>query len=44
MLASLITLKLYLRWPKAKAGRFMGVFILANMIGLAVLLAVAVIW
>ena len=43
-LASLITLKLYLRWPKANAGRFMGVFILANMIGLAVLLAVAVIW
>ncbi|MBQ7091344.1 MAG: citrate transporter, partial [Clostridia bacterium] len=43
-LASLITLKLYLRWPKANAGRFMGVFILANMIGLAVLLAVAIIW
>lgn len=43
-LASLITLKLYLRWPKAKAGRFLGLFTAANIIGLAVLLAVAIIW
>ena len=37
-LASLITLKLYLRWPQAKAGRFLMVFTLANVIGLVVLL------
>ena len=37
-LASLITLKLYLRWPRAKAGRFLMVFTLANVIGLVVLL------
>ena len=37
-LASLITLKLYLRWPQAKAGRFLGVFTLANVIGLVILL------
>ena len=37
-LASLITLKLYLRWPGAKAGRFLAVFLLANIIGLVVLL------
>ncbi len=43
-LASLITLKLYLRWPGARAGRFLGVFTIANVIGLAVLLAVALIW
>ena len=43
-LASLITLKLYLRWPRAKAGRFMGVFTLANVIGLVILLAAAMIW
>ena len=40
-LASLITLKLYLRWPDAKAGRFLAVFTLANLIGLAVLLLAA---
>ena len=38
-LASLITLKLYLRWPGARIGKFMGVFTLANVIGLIVLLA-----
>lgn len=38
-LASLITLKLYLRWPGAKAGRFLLVFTLANVVGLGVLLA-----
>lgn len=37
-LASLITLKLYMRWPEADTMRFMGVFLLANIIGLAVLL------
>ena len=37
-LASLITLKLYLRWPGADAGRFIAVFTAANIIGLAVLL------
>ena len=40
-LASLITLKLYLRWPGAKAGRFIAVFTIANIIGLVVLLAFA---
>lgn len=40
-LASLITLKLYLRHPGAEAGRFLAVFTAANVIGLAVLLAVA---
>ena len=43
-LASLITLKLYLRWPRAKAGKFLGVFTAANVIGLVILLAVAMIW
>ena len=37
-LASLITLKLYMRWPEAKVMKFMGIFTLANLIGLAVLL------
>ena len=37
-LASLITLKLYMRWQGAKVGRFMAVFTAANLIGLAVLL------
>ena len=40
-LASLITLKLYLRSPDAKAGRFLLVFTLANLVGLGILLAVA---
>lgn len=38
-LASLITLKLYLRWPGADTLKFMGVFLLANIAGLAILLA-----
>ena len=37
-LASLITLKLYLRWPGAKAGKFLAVFTAANVIGLVILL------
>lgn len=38
-LASLITLKLYLRWPGANALKFLGVFTLANVIGLILLLS-----
>ena len=38
-LASLITMKLYLKWPGAKIGRFMTVFLIANIIGLVILLA-----
>ena len=37
-LASLITLKLYLRWPGAKAGKFLAVFTAANIVGLIILL------
>jgi Na+/H+ antiporter NhaD/arsenite permease-like protein len=40
-LASLITLKLYLQAPGARAGRFLGVFTLANLAGLALLLPLA---
>ena len=40
-LASLITLKLYLRSEAAQAGRFLLVFTLANLLGLAVLLTTA---
>ena len=43
-LASLITLKLYLRWPGARAGRFVAVFTLANVVGLVVLLAAALLF
>ena len=41
-LASLITLKLYLRWPGANTLRFLGVFMAANLIGLCILLIFAV--
>ena len=41
-LASLITLKLYLRHPGAKVGKFLLVFPAANLIGLCVLLAVSI--
>ena len=37
-LASLITMKLYLRWPGAKIGRFLLVFTAANVAGLVILL------
>ena len=37
-LASLITLKLYMRWPKANVTGFLGVFTVANVIGLIILL------
>ena len=43
-LPSLITLKLYLRHPGARAGRFLAVFTAANIIGLAMLLAVAMLF
>ena len=39
-LASLITLKFYVRWPGAEILKFMGVFIVANLIGLGILLVV----
>lgn len=42
-LASLITLKLYMRWPGAKTMKFLGVFTAANIIGLAVLLVFSMI-
>ncbi len=38
-LASVITLKIYMAWPGAKTGKFIGFFTVANVIGLAVLLA-----
>ncbi len=43
-LASLITLKLYLRWPGAKIGRFLAVFTIANLAGLALLLGFSVLF
>lgn len=42
-LASLITLKLYLRLPEAKAGKFMAVFTIANIIGLVILIGFAMV-
>ena len=43
-LASLITLKLYLRWPGAKVGRFLVVFTAANLAGLILLLGFSVLF
>ena len=43
-LASIITLKLYLRHPKANALRFLGIFMIANMIGLILLTSYAMIF
>ena len=43
-LASLITLKLYLRWPQAKIGRFLLVFLAANLAGLLVLIPFAMLF
>ena len=37
-LASLITLKFYMNWPGAKVAKFMGYFLVTNLVGLAVLL------
>lgn len=42
-LASLITLKLYLRWPGANIGKFIGVFTLANVAGLVILLVFSIV-
>ena len=42
-LASLITLKLYLRHPGANAGKFLAVFTVANVIGLVVLLIFSIV-
>ena len=41
-LASLITMKLYLRWPGARVGRFLVVFTIANLAGLALLLGFSI--
>ena len=43
-LASLITLKLYMRWPGAKIGKFLAVFTVANIAGLALLLGVGLLF
>ncbi len=43
-LASLITLKLYLRWPDANIGKFMMVFLVANIAGLALLIPFAMLF
>lgn len=40
-LASLITLKYYFKWPYARRGRYLAVFLGANFLGLIVLLAAA---
>ena len=42
-LASLITLKLYMRWPGAETMKFLGVFTVANLIGLVILLTFSMI-
>lgn len=40
-LASLITIKFYMRWPGAKTGRFLAMFTAANVVALAILLVFA---
>ena len=40
-LASLITIKFYLRWPNSKIGQFLGYFTVVNVIALAILLSIA---
>ena len=40
-LASLITIKFYMRWPGAKIARFLGYFTIVNIIALAILLLFA---
>ena len=37
-LASLITLKFYMNWPGSKITKFLGYFLVANLLGLAILL------
>lgn len=41
-LASLITMKLYLRWPGARFTKFLGFFLITNILGLFVLIIFAV--
>lgn len=43
-LASLITLKLYLRWPEARIGKFLLVFLAANLAGLVILIPFALLF
>lgn len=43
-LASLITLKLYLRWPDANTLKFLSVFTAANFMGLCILLGFAILF
>ena len=43
-LASLISFRLYLKSPGAKSLRYLGVFTLANLVGLAILIAVSLIF
>ena len=38
-LASLITMKIYMAWPNSNVVKFLGVFTLANVLGLVILLA-----
>ena len=40
-LASLITIKFYMRWPNAKIARFFGYFSVVNVIALVILLLFA---
>ena len=40
-LASLITMKLYMRWPNSQVMKFLGIFLAANLAGLLILLAFA---
>lgn len=40
-LASLITIKFYMRWPGAKIGRFLTYFTVANVVALGILLLFA---
>ena len=37
-LASLITMKIYMAWPNSNVGKFLGIFTLANVLGLMILL------
>ena len=41
-LASLITLKFYMNWPGARIAKFLGCFMVANLVGLAALLAYSI--
>ena len=43
-LASLITLKLYMRWPSASVMKFLGIFTAANLAGLVILMGFAVLY